>query len=111
MITVSISWSSFRFMWAIWYSYSKSEIARIPRTRMCASFTRAKSTSRPWNDVTSTFPIVEVSRFSIRTRSAGVKKAFFRRFTATATITREKTREDRSMMSRCPFVGGSNEPG
>jgi hypothetical protein len=73
MITVSIFWSSFRFMWAIWYSYSKSEIARIPRTRTCASCSRANCTSRPRNDVTSTFPIVRVNRLSILTRSPGVK--------------------------------------
>src|SRR4030067_1193810 len=44
-------------------------------------------------------------------RSAGVNMTFFRRLLATATITCENTRDALSMMSRCPKVGGSNEPG
>ena len=46
-----------------------------------------------------------------RSRSAAENMVSLRRFFATATITREKTLDDLSMMSRWPNVGGSNDPG
>ena len=47
MNTVSSLGDRWRFMSAIWYSYSKSLTARRPRMSSCAPTSRAKSTSRP----------------------------------------------------------------
>src|SRR6185369_4218863 len=53
MNTVSRRGLRWRFMSAIWYSYSKSLTARRPRISRLAPTSRAKSTRRPPKDRTS----------------------------------------------------------
>ena len=53
--TVSTSGMSWRFMPAIWNSYSKSLTARRPRTTTLPPCSTTKSRSRPRNAITSTF--------------------------------------------------------
>ncbi len=60
-------------MRAIWNSYSKSLKARTPRMMNWAFCALAKSTSRPWKVVTSTWGRVAVSSFSMATRSSTLK--------------------------------------
>src|SRR6476469_8750952 len=48
---------------------------------------------------------------SISIRASGVNRRFFDLLTPTATTTSSKSPEAREMMSRCPLVTGSKDPG
>ncbi len=48
---------------------------------------------------------------SISIRSSGLNSRFFDAFTPTATTTSSKRTEARPMMSMCPLVTGSKDPG
>ena len=63
------------------------------------------------NECTSTFGMSDVQRAISSIRSATLKRGAFPSFSSTATRKRSKSRAPRRMMSRCPFVNGSNEPG
>src|SRR5690242_4584720 len=108
--TVSSAGASVRFISAIWNSYSKSDTARSPRIRIDAPTCRAKSTSRPSNDRTSTPGSFTVSRINA-TRSSNVKSGCLDTFTATATTTWSENARDRRIRSAWPRVTGSKEPG
>ena len=67
---VSTSGISWRFMPAIWNSYSKSLTARRPRTTTLPPWPTTKSRSRPRKAITSTFGYLAASSAAISSRSA-----------------------------------------
>src|SRR3954454_4047690 len=109
----SMSGAILRFSWFISNSYSKSEMARRPFTIAFAPFSRAKSTIRLENGLTSTLPRFSTSASMNSTRSSAVNSVFCLRtgWFTTATITLSNTSAARLMMSRWPSVTGSYEPG
>src|SRR5712692_1912368 len=113
MNTVSTVSRSLRFMSAIWNSYSKSEIARRPRTMQSACSRWTRSMSRPSNDVIRIrpTPMLAVHSSISSRRSLTVKRGTFEGFATTATMSSSKIRRLRSMRSRCPLCIGSNVPG
>ena len=70
-----------------------------------------KSTSSPRNDSIRTLGRFLVTSRRISMRSSMENSPCFVWFTSTATITSSNRRDDRSMMSRCPRVTGSKDPG
>src|SRR3954471_21967587 len=108
-----MSGAIFRLSWFISNSYSKSEIARRPFRIAFAPFSRAKSTISVENGLTSTLPRFCTSDATNSTRCSAEKSVFCLRtgWFTTATITLSNTSETRRMMSRCPSVTGSYEPG
>ena len=70
MNTVSTSGMSWRFMPAIWNSYSKSLTARRPRTTTLPPCSTTKSRSRPRNAITSMFGYLDDSSVAMSSRSA-----------------------------------------
>src|SRR6266850_735739 len=111
MNTVSSVGSRWRFISAIWNSYSKSDTARRPRIRALARRRRAYSTSRPSKVSTSMFGYSLKTSRMMATRSSAENSGFFSAFTSTATMIRSKRWALRRMMSTWPFVSGSNDPG
>src|SRR6266545_6702820 len=111
MNTVSTVWRSFRFMSAIWNSYSKSETARNPRTMQWACSRSTRSMVRPSNDVMRMRSMPAVHSSISSRRSLTVKSGAFEGLATTATMSSSKTRRLRSMRSRCPLCMGSNIPG
>src|SRR5262245_53420497 len=111
MNTVSTVWRSFRFMSAIWNSYSKSETARSPRTMQSACSRSTRSMVRPSNDVIRMRSIPAVHSSISSRRSFTVNSGSLDGVATTATISSSKTRRLRSMRSRCPLCIGSNIPG
>src|SRR5215470_6019050 len=113
MNTVSTVWRSFRFMSAIWNSYSKSETARSPRTTQSAPSRSTRSIRSPSNEVMRIrpmpMPLVHSSMSS--RRSFAVNRGSFDGLATTATMSSSKMRRLRSMRSRCPLCIGSNMPG
>ncbi len=92
-------------------SYAKSFVFLIPLSNMFALFFSAYSTislSQRW---TVTFLYLLVSSLSILMRSSGVKSDFFSGLHATTTSILSKRRLARSITFRCPYVGGSKDPG
>src|SRR2546423_2728846 len=111
MNTVSSVGSRWRFINAIWNSYSKSDTARRPRMSALARRRRAYSTSSPSKVSTSMFGYSLKTSRMMATRSSAENSGFFSAFTSTATMIRSKRCALRRMMSTWPFVSGSNEPG
>src|SRR4051812_10942811 len=110
---LSISGAILRLSWFISNSYSKSEIARKPLTIALAPCSRANSTTNVSKAFTCTFGISEVALSMKPMRSSAVKRVFCLRtgWLTTATRTFSKTSAVRRMMSTCPNVTGSYEPG
>jgi hypothetical protein len=109
--TVSASSRSFRFIRAIWNSYSKSDTARRPRMIARAPRRAVRSTRSPSNTTISIWRRCRVASRIIWTRSSSVNSAVFAGLVTTATTSSSKSWRLRSMRSRWPFVSGSNEPG
>ena len=109
--TVSMSGAKVRFVSAIWYSYSKSEMVRMPRRITRIFFRRAYSTSRPSKLSTSRFFIPFPTPFSRSTRSDFENVGCFAGPSDTAIVRRSKIRRPRLRTSMWPFVTGSKEPG
>src|SRR5206468_2251752 len=96
--TVSIFGARFRFINAIWNSYSKSDTARSPRIITEAPTFLANSASNPSNDCTSTRLSGTAWRISA-TRSSSEKSGCFATLTATATMSVSTNSSDRWMRS------------
>src|SRR5262245_52186699 len=111
MNTVSTVWRSFRFISAIWNSYSKSETARSPRTMQSACSRSTRSMVRPSNDVIRMRSIPAVHSSISSRRSFTVNSGSLDGLATTATMSSSKIRRLRSMRSRCPLCMGSNIPG
>ncbi len=75
-----------RLVNAIWYSYSKSETVRTPRSTAPIFCARQKSTTSPRNVVTDTRLSFGSTSRSISTRSSGENVGALLLFTATATV-------------------------
>src|SRR5882724_224644 len=86
MKRVSIPGSSFRFMLAIWNSYSKSLTARSPRSTVFTPSSCANLTRRPENVFTLTRESPSTASLSRSTRSSMLKTASLAGFLSTATI-------------------------
>ncbi len=111
MNRVSISGASLRFMRAIWNSYSKSEMALRPRMTVLVPLALANSTRRPLKDTTSTSLRPSKICRIMATLSLVVNRGSFLGFSRTATRIRSKIFSPRWMISTCPLVMGSKEPG
>ena len=72
---------------------------------------RQKSTSRPLKLSTTTLGHAAVTSCSISMRSSTVNRPAFDPLYATITVTSSNSVAARPMMSRCPLVTGSNDPG
>lgn len=70
-----------------------------------------KSTRRPWKDSTSTLPKPAVTSRISSIRSSTVNSPCLDWLIITATCTTSYSFEARPMMSRCPLVMGSKDPG
>jgi hypothetical protein len=75
---------------------------------LCANATRSPENSR--TSTRAPFPVATFSPMSAM-RSSTEKSGCFSVLTSTARISRSQRPRALSMMSRCPFVIGSNEPG
>src|SRR5204863_837001 len=108
-----MSAASLRLSWFISNSYSKSEIALSPLTSAPAPCFRAKSTRSVSKTSTSTLSSFSVAcrRNSLRSAAeksvVGLRTGWF----TTPTTTRLTTRAALAMMSTCPYVTGSYDPG
>src|SRR4051795_2451612 len=109
--TVSSEGWSWRFINAIWVSYSKSLTARRPRMIMVAPTRLANSANNPSKDSKTTRSSLPTAARSMSNRSSTEKSGCFIRFTATATISRSASPKLRRTRSSWPRVGGSKEPG
>src|SRR3954468_13877148 len=110
MKTVSRPADRWRFMRAIWYSYSKSLTARSPRINTFAPTSRAKSTSSPLNWRTSTRALLFTAARINSTRSPAVNRGCFDTLVATATTSLSTNSRLRETRSSCPRVIGSKLP-
>src|SRR6202022_2199280 len=110
MNTVSNPSDRWRFINAIWNSYSKSLTALSPRMLSVAPTFLAKSTSSPSNWVTSTHFWSAVERRISSTLSSVVNSAFLDEFTATATMRWSTNSQLLRIKSSCPLVIGSKLP-
>src|SRR4029079_422360 len=109
---VSTSGARFRFRWCIWNSHSKSEIARRPLTIVLAPHARANSTTSSAKTSTSMLSWPTSASRRNWTRSSTENIAFLCCGSRTTpTTTRSKIPAARVMMSRWPFVTGSEVPG
>src|SRR3954451_21769170 len=110
---LSISGAILRLSWFISNSYSKSEIARSPLTIALAPCSRAKSTSRLSKGFTCTCGYSDTCSWMNAVRSSALNNVFCLRtgWLTTPTITLSNTLAARPMISRCPIVTGSYDPG
>src|SRR6202171_1795530 len=111
MKRVSMFGSSFRFMLAIWNSYSKSLTARSPRRTVFTFCCSANLTSSPSKVFSVTRGSPLTAPRSSSTRCLTLKTASLAGFFSTATMSPSNIFRPRWMMLRWPLVGGSNEPG
>jgi len=109
--TVLISVESAELVCESCISYSKSETARKPLSKIFAPFFFAYSTVSPSNESTSTFFRSFVLSLIKFTRSSTVKNDFFPLFLKTAIITLSNISQPVFKTSKCPFVIGSKLPG
>ena len=111
MNTVSTSGLRRRFISAICISYSKSDTARRPRTMTLGVAPPSVVHEQAVEGVH--FDIGAVAEHLARDLDAlgTVKSGDFSALIRTATTMRSKSREPRWMMSTCPLVSGSKEPG
>ena len=108
---VSMPGISAWFVWASCISFSKSVTARRPRTITEAWRFLANSTVRPSKLSTVTFGMSLQHSRSSATRSSTVNRGFFALLMSTATMSWSFIFAARLMMSRCPLVTGSKDPG
>src|SRR5918998_840610 len=108
-----MSEASWRLSWFISSSYSKSEIARRPLTIDIAPLSRAKSTISLSKVSTRTLGRCDVADAMNPQRSSALNSVLVLRTEAltTATTSSSNIGAARLMMSTCPFVTGSYEPG
>lgn len=99
---VSMEGSRWRFIWASWNSYSKSETARRPRMMAWALFFLAKSTVRPVKDWSSAFGNWAKLPCMSRKRSSVEKMGFFSVLRAMAMMILSKILQARPRTSRWP---------
>src|SRR5690606_36972338 len=108
---VSTSGIRWRFMLAIWNSYSKSDTARRPRSSTPAPTSRMKCASSVSNPQTSTFGCPESASRASLTRSSSGSVGPLAWLAATPTITFSNSGAARSTRSMWPLVIGSKVPG
>src|SRR5690606_1602881 len=108
---VSTSGIRWRFMLAIWNSYSKSDTARRPRSSTPAPTSRTKCASSVSNPRTSTFGCPESASRASLTRSSSGSVGPLAWLAATPTITFSNSGAARSTRSMWPLVIGSKVPG
>ena len=111
MNSVSMCSLSWRFISAIWNSYSKSDNARSPRITAWPDCFSTYSTSNPSKRSTLTLGRSVVDCSISVLRSAGENSGCLLPLRATATTTRSNKRAALWMTSKWPLVRGSKLPG
>ena len=86
-------------------------MARIPRSKTDAPFLTAYSTVKPSKVSIVTFEKSAVMASSIFRRSDTLNNGSFSALRRMATVSSSKILLPRSIKSRWPLVGGSDEPG
>src|SRR5690606_23531096 len=109
--SVSTSGIRWRFMLASWNSYSKSDTARSPRSRMPAPISWTKCASRESKPRTSTCRWCASASRVRSTRSCSPSAGRLAGLSATPTIRRSNSGAARFTRSTCPLVIGSKVPG
>ena len=108
---VSTSGIRWRFMLAIWNSYSKSDTARRPRSRMPPCTERTKCASKVSKPTTSTLSCCANASRASSTRSSSGSVGPLEGLCATPTTTFSNNGAARCTRSMWPLVMGSNVPG